>query len=647
MAIAKIKEISGFVIHTAYKTKIQNQAIQGLELEIGDQLSISIKAKCKIEYNNGKIVEFVNQSTTYEINETDAGSNNVVIEEKEPEKVVYEEPTPIATGVISDEQEVRVNSTISDNTQVDEYFESIKEEVNNKNQRLIPIPRILGYKEGVRDGSLEIILPDNGTMIGDSLNIQYKDAEGDNISVIYKKVAPNLWEKEPYPRLGYYPNRSDEGSIIIKSGGIPHNTEVDVNIVTNDLDFGEIATARVFDEEKDEALEAEENKETYEEGSPEEETHSEEYEEEDDYSESDDESDNEEETEAPANDQIEEQEDILSEEKYRDQRLNRSDDDFKIELDAKENNEGDRYTIIYLIDGTEKMVSYVKNSNGRWSLEKEDAEGVFSDSKEVTSVITYYYEDVKIKELIYEPFRESQIELKDFDKDGEIDYQKLDQSYTLSGFFNKNMKLVGNIEGKVFIGNHKHVPLKFIAPKNDEIFYAFEVDIPKEYLLGNDLIKIEINYARPGDIDITTAEEEIEYYLINDAPKEEENQTPSDNKQDITQDDEDLVAKEEENSDVQEEENDSSNNPDDYADLDPILVNRVISLKGAPENGLIFLFIDAEGAMPRIYSIENNAIRKGEDDIGSVDDGVANFIVGSLLVRANSEINIQAKFYKA
>ena len=67
--------------------------------------------------------------------------------------------------MISDEQEVRVNSTISDNTQVDEYFESIKEEVNNKNQRLIPIPRILGYKEGVRDGTmaqlLEILLTSN------------------------------------------------------------------------------------------------------------------------------------------------------------------------------------------------------------------------------------------------------------------------------------------------------------------------------------------------------------------------------------------------------------------------------------------------------------------------------------------------------
>ena len=94
-------------------------------------------------------------------------------------------------------------------------------------------------------------------------------------------------------------------------------------------------------------------------------------------------------------------------------------------------------------------------------------------------------------------------------------------------------------------------------------------------------------------------------------------------------------------------EEDNNNSSDSYADLDPILVNKAISLENAPENGLIFLFVDTEGAMPRIYSIENNTIRKGEDDIGIVDDGVANLIVNDILVRANSEINIQAKFFKA
>ena len=38
MSIAIIKEASGFILHTDYTTKTQNQAITGLELNIGDEL---------------------------------------------------------------------------------------------------------------------------------------------------------------------------------------------------------------------------------------------------------------------------------------------------------------------------------------------------------------------------------------------------------------------------------------------------------------------------------------------------------------------------------------------------------------------------------------------------------------------------------
>ena len=647
MAIAIIKEASGFIIHINNKTKVQNQAISGLELEEGDVLKISMKAKCKLEYNTGKVVEFANQSVTYEVREADAGESANIENQSEPVKAQEVELTPIATGVVADKQEIRMDSTVSDNTQVDEYFEEIKQSMENKGQRLIPLPRVFGFKEGIRDGSLEIaILPDSETVEGDLANIQYENLDGKTVTVIYKKIAPNLWEKEPYPIVAGFPNRSDEGYIVIKPGSILHNSEVVVNIVTADGNFGESSYGLVFNEEYEGEPKIQNHNEQERSYDRDEEDDDDEESQEDESNDEDDSDDDHTAEDEEANEEEssnEDDEEQLSEDRYRDERISRRDEDFQIRLMDEENNEGDRYTIIYLLDGTEKMVSYVKNSRGRWSLEKEDAEGVFSDSKEVTSVITYYHEGVKIKELIYEPFRNSEIELVDFDRDGEIDYKEIDENYSLEGILNKNTKLIDSIEGKLRVGDHEYIPLRFIAPRNDEIFYSFECDIPKEHLLDNDLIKIEISYGKPGDIDINSAEEEIEYYLINKDAREE---SSSDENvvNEPTKEEPASIAKESEEATKEE---DNTNSSGSYADLDPILVNKPISLENAPENGLIFLFVDTEGAMPRIYSIENNTIRKGEDDIGIVDDGVANLIVSDILVRANSEINIQAKFFKA
>ena len=79
-------------------------------------------------------------------------------------------------------------------------------------------------------------------------------------------------------------------------------------------------------------------------------------------------------------------------------------------------------------------------------------------------------------------------------------------------------------------------------------------------------------------------------------------------------------------------------NPEDFADLSAQTMNQEITLKGAPNNGLILLFIDVEGSMPRVYSIEEGVIRSGEDDIGNIDGDVANF---------NSKITIRSQCYAA
>ena len=76
-------------------------------------------------------------------------------------------------------------------------------------------------------------------------------------------------------------------------------------------------------------------------------------------------------------------------------------------------------------------------------------------------------------------------------------------------------------------------------------------------------------------------------------------------------------------------------------------MNQEITLKGAPNNGLILLFIDVEGSMPRVYSIEEGVIRSGEDDIGNIDGDVANFIIRDMLVYPNSKITIRSQLYAA
>ena len=320
-----------------------------------------------------------------------------------------------------------------------------------------------------------------------------------------------------------------------------------------------------------------------------------------------------------------------ADEKYREQRAVRQDSDYEIILEDEENNEGDRYIIIYLLDGTQKRVTYVKNNKGMWVLEEEDAEGVFSDSKEVRSTITYYFEGLVLQNLIYEPYREQEIDLEPIGDDGDIDYKELDEFYTLKGTFNKNRARIDHINGQVFVGS-KSTTLKFMT--TDPIFYTFEAKIPKEHLLGNDLFKIEINYDIDDEVDVNMAEREEAFFLIN----YEEEVAPS--KPDIKEEE----PKQEE---PEQRADKKKINPEDFADLSAQTMNQEITLKGAPNNGLILLFIDVEGSMPRVYSIEEGVIRSGEDDIGNIDGDVANFIIRDMLVYPNSKITIRSQFYAA
>lgn len=660
MSIAIIKEASGFILHENYITKTQNQAISGLELNIGDILSITSKAKCVIEYNTGATFTFQGETKKYIINEADAG-------EGETTELKADNDIVIASGVVKEEEEIRTNTMVEDNEDKDEYFESLKESIKEVDNSLIPIPRVVGAREGLTDGSLEIYPADNETIEGDSLFIEYEDKEGNSQSVAYIKVGKDLWEKKLYPIVACFPNRSTSGAIMIKPGEIGNNTEVMVSIIKATGAAGEIARAIVLDkdyvtEEKPASTNEEElEKEIYEEDkSLVENSSNEEYESDSELDENDDE-DNSDEDDKTTSDEEEQTPDSKSytpkeddendaltpaDEKYREQRAVRQDSDYEIILEDEENNEGDRYIIIYLLDGTQKRVTYVKNNKGMWVLEEEDAEGVFSDSKEVRSTITYYFEGLELKDLIYEPYREQEIDLEPIGDDGDIDYKELDEFYTLKGTFNKNRARIDHINGQVFVGS-KSTPLKFMT--TDPIFYTFEAKIPKEHLLGNDLFKIEINYDIDDEVDVNMAEREEAFFLIN----YEEEVAPS--KPDIKEE-EKVEAKEpepirEEESKPQEELEQNAPqkevNPEDFADLSAQTMNQEITLKGAPNNGLILLFIDVEGSMPRVYSIEEGVIRSGEDDIGNIDGDVANFIIRDMLVYPNSKITIRSQFYAA
>lgn len=633
MSIAIIKEASGFILHTDYTTKTQNQAITGLELNIGDELSITSRAKCVIEYNTGATFTFQGETKKYIINEADAG-------EGETTELKADNDIVIASGVVKEEEEIRTNTMVEDNEDKDEYFESLKESIKEVDNSLIPIPRVVGAKEGLDDGRLEIYPADNETIEGDSLFIEYEDKDGNSQSVAYVKVGKNLWEKKAYPIVACFPNRSTDGVIAVKPGEIGNNTEVMVSIIKATGAAGEIARAIVLD--KDYVTEEKPA------STNEEELENEIYEEDkslvEDSSNEEDESDSE-----PDDDDLddEDEDDELTpaDEKYREQRAVRQDSDYEIILEDEENNEGDRYIIIYLLDGTQKRVTYVKNNKGMWVLEEEDAEGVFSDSKEVRSTITYYFEGLVLQNLIYEPYREQEIDLEPIGDDGDIDYKELDEFYTLKGTFNKNRARIGHINGQVFVGS-KSTPLKFMT--TDPIFYTFEAKIPKEHLLGNDLFKIEINYDIDDEVDVNMAEREEAFFLIN----YEEEVAPS--KPDIKEE-ENVEAKEPEATKEEEPKQDESEqrvdkkevNPEDFADLSAQTMNQEITLKGAPNNGLILLFIDVEGSMPRVYSIEEGVIRSGEDDIGNIDGDVANFIIRDMLVYPNSKITINSQFYAA
>ena len=656
MSIAIIKEASGFILHTDYTTKTQNQAITGLELNIGDELSITSRAKCVIEYNTGATFTFQGETKKYIINEADAG-------EGETTELKADNDIVIASGVIKEDEEIRTNTMVEDNEDKDEYFESLKESIKEVDNSLIPIPRVVGAREGLDDGRLEIYPADNETIEGDSLFIEYEDKDGNSKSVIYEKVGKNLWEKKPHPIVPCFPNRSTDGVISIKSGEIGNNTEVMVSIIKATGAAGEIARAIVLDkdyvtEEKpastnEEELENEiyeEDKSLVEDSSNEEDESDSELDENDgeDNSDEDDETTSDDEEQTPvseSNTPNESDELITGDEKYREQRVVRQDSDYEIILEDEENNEGDRYIIIYLLDGTQKRVTYVKNNKGMWVLEEEDAEGVFSDSKEVRSTITYYFEGLVLQNLIYEPYREQEIDLEPIGDDGDIDYKELDEFYTLKGTFNKNRARIDHINGQVFVGS-KSTPLKFMT--TDPIFYTFEAKIPKEHLLGNDLFKIEINYDIDDEVDVNMAEREEAFFLIN----YEEEVAPS--KPDIKEE-EKVEAKEPEPAKEEEPKQDESEqradkkevNPEDFADLSAQTMNQEITLKGAPNNGLILLFIDVEGSMPRVYSIEEGVIRSGEDDIGNIDGDVANFIIRDMLVYPNSKITIRSQFYAA
>lgn len=654
MAIAILKEASGFILHTDYTTKTQNQAITGLELNIGDELSITSRAKCVIEYNTGATFTFQGETKKYIINEADAGEGDTT-ELKADNDIV------IASGIVKEEEEIRTNTMVEDNEDKDEYFESLKESIKEVDNSLIPIPRVVGAREGLDDGRLEIYPADNETIEGDSLFIEYEDKDGNSQSVAYVKVGKNLWEKKAYPIVACFPNRSTDGVIAVKPGEIGNNTEVMVSIIKATGAAGEIARAIVLDkeyvtEEKPASTNEEElEKEIYEEDkSLVEDSSNEEYESDNELDENDDEdnSDEDDETTSDEEEQTpdgesytpnEDDELTPADEKYREQRAVRQDSDYEIILEDEENNEGDRYIIIYLLDGTQKRVTYVKNNKGMWVLEEEDAEGVFSDSKEVRSTITYYFEGLVLQNLIYEPYREQEIDLEPIGDDGDIDYKELDEFYTLKGTFNKNRARIDHINGQVFVGS-KSTTLKFMT--TDPIFYTFEAKIPKEHLLGNDLFKIEINYDIDDEVDVNMAEREEAFFLIN----YEEEVTPS--KPDIKEEEkvkEPEPTKEEElKQDESEQRADKKEvNPEDFADLSAQTMNQEITLKGAPNNGLILLFIDVEGSMPRVYSIEEGVIRSGEDDIGNIDGDVANFIIRDMLVYPNSKITIKSQFYAA
>lgn len=662
MSIAIIKEASGFILHTDYTTKRQNQAITGLELNIGDELSITSRAKCVIEYNTGATFTFQGETKKYIINEADAG-------EGETTELKADNDIVIASGVIKEDEEIRTNTMVEDNEDKDEYFESLKESMKEVDNSLIPIPRVVGAREGLTDGSLEIYPADNETIEGDSLFIEYEDKDGNSQSVAYIKVGKDLWEKKLYPIVACFPNRSTSGAIMIKPGEIGNNTEVMVSIIKATGAAGEIARAIVLDkdyvaDEKSTSTNEEElEKEIYEEdkslvensSNEEDESDSEpdddDLDDEDNSDEDDDETTSDDEEQTPDGESYTPNEDdelTPTDEKYREQRAVRQDSDYEIILEDEENNEGDRYIIIYLLDGTQKRVTYVKNNKGMWVLEEEDAEGVFSDSKEVRSTITYYFEGLVLQNLIYEPYREQEIDLEPIGDDGDIDYKELDEFYTLKGTFNKNRARIGHINGQVFVGS-KSTPLKFMT--TDPIFYTFEAKIPKEHLLGNDLFKIEINYDIDDEVDVNMAEREEAFFLIN---YEEEKEEVASIKPDIKEE-EKVEAKESEPAKEEEPKQDESEqkadkkevNPEDFADLSAQTMNQEITLKGAPNNGLILLFIDVEGSMPRVYSIEEGVIRSGEDDIGNIDGDVANFIIRDMLVYPNSKITIRSQFYAA
>ena len=407
---------------------------------------------------------------------------------------------------------------------------------------------------------------------------------------------------------------------------------------------GEIARAIVLDKE----YAADEKSTSTNEEELEKEIYEEDLDDEDNSDEDDDETTSDDEEQTPDGESYTPNEDdelTPADEKYREQRAVRQDSDYEIILEDEENNEGDRYIIIYLLDGTQKRVTYVKNNKGMWVLEEEDAEGVFSDSKEVRSTITYYFEGLVLQNLIYEPYREQEIDLEPIGDDGDIDYKELDEFYTLKGTFNKNRARIDHINGQIFVGQ-KSTSLKFMT--TNPIFYTFEAKIPKEHLLGNDLFKIEINYDIDDEVDVNMAEREEAFFLIN----YEEEVAPS--KPDIKEE-EKVEAKEPEPTKEEEPKQDESEqraskqevNPEDFAHLSEETINQEITLKGAPNNGLILLFIDVEGSMPRVYSIEEGVIRSGEDDIGNIDGDVANFIIRDMLVYPNSKITIRSQFYAA
>ena len=656
MSIAIIKEASGFILHENYITKTQNQAISGLELNIGDILSITSKAKCVIEYNTGATFTFQGETKKYIINEADAG-------EGETTELKADNDIVIASGVVKEEEEIRTNTMVEDNEDKDEYFESLKKSIKEVDNSLIPIPRVVGAREGLDDGRLEIYPADNETIEGDSLFIEYEDKDGKSQSVNYVKVGKNLWEKKLYPIVACFPNRSSDGVIIVKPGEIGNNTEVMVSIIKATGAAGEIARAIVLDknyvtEEKPASTNKEElRNEIYEEDkSLVEDSSNEEYEsdnepdeddDEDNSGEDDDETTSDDEDQAPDSKSYTPNEDdelTPADEKYREQMAVRQDSDYEIILEDEENNEGDRYIIIYLLNGTQKRVTYVKNNKGMWVLEEEDTEGVFSDSKEVRSTITYYFEGLVLQNLIYEPYREQEIDLEPIGDDGDIDYKELDEFYTLKGTFNKNRARIDHINGQVFVGS-KSTPLKFMT--TDPIFYTFEAKIPKEHLLGNDLFKIEINYDIDDEVDVNMAEREEAFFLINYEEEKVALSKPEIKEEEKVKEPEPTKEEEPKQDESEQKADKKEVNPDDFADLSAQTMNQEITLKGAPNNGLILLFIDVEGSMPRVYSIEEGVIRSGEDDIGNIDGDVANFIIRDMLVYPNSKITIKSQFYAA